>query len=284
MLETPRLDTDHFCEREWDTYDDLLAWFVWEVPERFNMAAYCCDRWAEETPDAVAVRYEEAVGDDGTLTYATLDERARQFAGFLRERDISAGDRVGVNCPQRPETVLAHLTCWKLGATSVPLSTLFDPDGLGYRLDDADAVPCVVDGDPVDGEVAFDTALERGDPDVETVDTRAGDEAILLYTSVTGWRGTSTPDGSSTSMNSRRRRWERSGDRASGSAKGWSSAPGQRSSRSQCSASNFSAWSGFCATCQRTFGASRYASTSFSSSRSGPASTERTVPSASPSS
>ena len=209
MAHAPRLDAYHFHEREWDSYDALLEWFEWEVPERFNAAAYCCDRWAAETPEAVAIRYVDESGPVETLTYRELDERARRLAGFLRERGVSAGDRVGVNCPQRPETVLAHLACWKLGATSVPLSTLFGPDGLGYRLDDARAVACVVagvnldnyrearegveglettvvvDGDPTDGEWSFQAALDEGDGTVETADTAAEDESILIYTSGT---------------------------------------------------------------------------------------------------
>jgi acetyl-CoA synthetase len=209
MVDTPRLDAYHFYEHEWDSYDELLDWFEWEVPDRFNAAAYCCDRWADETPDAVAIRSEDEGGSDGTLTYAELDARARRLAGFLRERGVSRGDRVGVNCPQRPETVLAHLACWKLGATSVPLSTLFGPDGLEYRLADAGAVACVVDasnvanyrearegidglettvvvGGDADGEEAsFADALEATDGDVETVDTHAEDESILIYTSGT---------------------------------------------------------------------------------------------------
>lgn len=101
----------HFYEREWDSYDELLEWFEWEVPERFNSAAYCCDRWAETRPEAVAIRYEDDAGASKNITYATLDERARRLAGFLRERGVSTGDRVGVNCPQRPETVVSHLAC-----------------------------------------------------------------------------------------------------------------------------------------------------------------------------
>ncbi|MFC7227152.1 AMP-binding protein [Salinirubellus salinus] len=209
MVDTPRLVTYHFYEREWDSYDELLDWFEWEVPDRFNAAAYCCDRWADETPDAVAIRSEDEAGSDEALTYAELDGRARRLAGFLREQGVSRGDRVGVNCPQRPETVLAHLACWKLGATSVPLSTLFGPDGLEYRLADAGAVACVVDasnvanyrearegvdgldttvvvgGDTEGEEVSFADALEAADGDVATVDTLAEDESILIYTSGT---------------------------------------------------------------------------------------------------
>jgi acetyl-CoA synthetase len=212
MLDVPRLEAYHFYEREWDSYDALLDWFEWEVPDQFNMAAYCCDRWAAETPNSVAIRYEDAKGNHEALTYGELDMRARQLAGFLRECGVSPGDRVGVNCPQRPETVITHIACWKLGATSVPLSTLFGPEGLAYRLQDAEAVAAVVDatnienhrrvqskcsklettvvvdGRPLPGEIAFSSALEEGEIQTETADTAANGEAILIYTSGTTGR------------------------------------------------------------------------------------------------
>jgi acetyl-CoA synthetase len=209
MVDAPRLEAYHFYEREWDSYDALVDWFEWEVPDRFNMAAYCCDRWAAETPTSVAIRYEDDEGSRETLTYSELETRARRFAGFLRARGVSPGDRVGVNCPQRPETVITHLACWKLGATSVPLSILFGPEGLAYRLKDAEAVvsvvdavnidnhrqvepecsrletTVVVDGQPTADEISFSSAVEDGDRQCETVDTAAKDEAILIYTSGT---------------------------------------------------------------------------------------------------
>ena len=41
-----------------DRYAELHAGFRWHVPEHFNIAEVCCTRWARETPDAVAIRYE----------------------------------------------------------------------------------------------------------------------------------------------------------------------------------------------------------------------------------
>jgi acetyl-CoA synthetase len=116
---------------------------------------------------------------------------------------------VGVNAPQRPETVVSHLAAWKLGATSIPLSTLFGPDGLRYRLDDASAVAAVVDGsnvgafrearrglpdlhttltvdaDPTSDESDFHEALAGASREFDTVETAAEDEGLLIYTSGT---------------------------------------------------------------------------------------------------
>ncbi len=172
-----RLDAYHFHEQEWDSYDDLRAAFEWEVPEQFNMADYVCERWAEETPDAVALYAEAAGGPDRTLTYGDLGEYTDRLANYLATQGVSRGDRVGVNVGQKPETVLAHVACWKLGAVSIPLSTLFGVDGLSYRLDDAEAVVCVVDAASVDTlrEVRGDLAALETVLTVDVADPKEGE-------------------------------------------------------------------------------------------------------------
>ncbi|WP_254536190.1 acyl-CoA synthetase [Halomarina litorea] len=207
-----RLDAYWFHEREWESYDDLLAAFEWEVPERFNMAHYVCDRWADgEDGDRTALLSERETGERASYTFAELATLTDGLAGHLRAQGVGRGDRVGVNAPQTPETAIAHIACWKLGAVSVPLSTLFGTEGLRYRLDDADAVACVVHESNVEtfrdvvgefdfrsvltvgvpeGELAgeerdFWTAVESADPVDEAVETDAEEDAIVIYTSGT---------------------------------------------------------------------------------------------------
>ena len=59
------------------------------------------------------------------------------FATYLREQGIERGDRVAANGTRRVEVLAAHLACWTLGAVSIPLSVLFGPDALQYRLADS---------------------------------------------------------------------------------------------------------------------------------------------------
>jgi acetyl-CoA synthetase len=208
MTGAPRLDAYHFYEAEWEDYDALREAFDWEVPERFNMAAYVCDRWAEKR-GRVALFYEDGGGHTETYTFWQLRNAANRLANHLADAGVGRGDRVGVNAPQRPETVVSHLAAWKLGATSIPLSTLFGPDGLRYRLDDASAVAAVVDesnvgpfrearadlpdlhtaltlgADPGAGETDFHDALQGSSREFDTVDTDAEDEGLLIYTSGT---------------------------------------------------------------------------------------------------
>ena len=143
-----RLDAYHFYEEEWESYEQLRESFEWEVPERFNMAWYVCDRWARDK-GRVAV-FEEQFGERATYTFWQLRNATNRLANYLAARGVERGDRVGINTPQRIETVVAHIACWKLGAVSIPLSTLFGPDALSYRLQDADAVAAIVDESNVD--------------------------------------------------------------------------------------------------------------------------------------
>lgn len=208
MADVPRLDTYWFHEREWTDYDELLDAFEWEVPETFNIASYICDRWADGDGTAI-------IADDGhetveTYTFETLRDAADATARFLRDCGVTRGDRVGINAGQRPETVVAHVACWKLGAVSVPMSTLFGTDAISYRLTDSGAVACFVDGSNVDtlraiaddvdsletvvtigdvepagDEVSLEDARAEFSGRFETAPTDAEEDAIIIYTSGT---------------------------------------------------------------------------------------------------
>ena len=47
---------------EFATYEAARAGFRWRVPERFNIAAFACDRWAEAEPDRTALILADGAG------------------------------------------------------------------------------------------------------------------------------------------------------------------------------------------------------------------------------
>jgi acetyl-CoA synthetase len=206
----PSLDAYRFYEQDWAGYEELRAAFEHEVPERFNMATYLCDRWARADPDRVAMYAVDVDGTDTEYTYDRLHEDANRLANFLADQGIEAGDRIAVNGAQKVECVATHLAAWKLGAISVPLSLLFGPDGLRYRLADSGASAFVVDegalsalrgidadldaletiltvGDvsPEGKEAAFRSAIEEQPTEFDTATTGAEEPAIIMYTSGT---------------------------------------------------------------------------------------------------
>ena len=111
--------------------------------------------------------------------------------------------------PQRIETAVAHMAIHRLGAVAMPLSMLFGPDALEYRINDSGAKLAIVDESGIDNVLATRTlcpglrtvvavgaAEGRGDVDWSSalsgagrlatpVDTGADDPAILIYTSGT---------------------------------------------------------------------------------------------------
>lgn len=201
-------DAYRFFEREWDTYEQVREAFSWEVPDQFNIATYVCDRWADDR-GRVALFGESEDGTERTFTFRQFRTHANRLANLLAAHGVGPGDRVGMNTPQKPETAIAHVAVWKLGAVSVPLSTLFGPDALGYRLEDAGATAIVVDetnvgnlravrddcddldvvvtvgGDPTADEIPLWESLPTYSRRFETVDTSSEADATIIYTSGT---------------------------------------------------------------------------------------------------
>lgn len=69
---------------------------------------------ANRFPDRVAIQSAEL-----TLTYAGLNQRARQLSNLLASKNVAAGDRIGIALSTNAETFVAMLALWHLGATAL---------------------------------------------------------------------------------------------------------------------------------------------------------------------
>lgn len=190
------------------TYEEVFDAFRWSVPQTFNIAVDICDRHAED-PTRLAMIFEDEQGLVSEHTFAEFRDRSNQFAQALRALGVKQGDRVGIALSQRPETAVAHLAIYKLGAIALPLATVFGPDALQYRLDNAGANVTMADSqcltrllavrknlpelvhiisvEPTDepGVLDYHTLLEQQPTRFEPVLTAAEDPALLIYTSGT---------------------------------------------------------------------------------------------------
>lgn len=195
-----------------DRYTELHAGFRWRVPARFNIAEVCVRRWAARPRSAA----EPAVIEDGPPltrprrhTYRELAEEANRLSNALRLLGVQRGDRVAIQLPQRFETAVAYMAVLQLGAVATPLSQLFGPEALQYRLQDSAASVALVDEATGPGVLAVRArcpALRHVvgltgafDPEVidwpaaraglrkrfDLVQTAADDPAVLIYTSGT---------------------------------------------------------------------------------------------------
>src|SRR3546814_6505240 len=101
-----------------DQYHALYQSFRWLVPTQFNIAEACCHRWAASSSDArrIAIYYEDEAGNREVWTYARLAEAANQLANGLVKMGVERADRVGVVLGQRPETAVAHMAIYSVGA------------------------------------------------------------------------------------------------------------------------------------------------------------------------
>lgn len=171
------------------TYESWRRDFRWDIPERFNIAHACCDRWADGT-GRVALR--EPGGR--AITFDELQRLSARLANLLLARGVRAGDRVAVLLPQVPLCALAHLAIYRMGAIAVPLFQLFGPEAIAYRLADCDARLVITDATGLpklpQGQAALTAEempalLERASDRHPCADTLAEDPALIIYTSGT---------------------------------------------------------------------------------------------------
>ncbi|MBD8455202.1 non-ribosomal peptide synthetase, partial [Serratia rubidaea] len=95
------------------------------------------ERWAQTTPEAVAIRCgESAIG------YGELNQQANRLAHYLRRQGAAPGMRIAICIERRPELIVAMLAIAKSGAAYVPLDPAYDNDRLSHMLQDSE--PLVV--------------------------------------------------------------------------------------------------------------------------------------------
>ena len=197
-----------------DHYAAMHAGFRWPVPTRFNIAQVCCRRWAEAasgagiTPETIAVVGHSTLGKHTFHSYFELQQAASRLSNVLAAQGVRRGDRVAIVLPQRFETAVAYIAVLQMGAVAMPLSTLFGPEALEFRLQDSEAVLAIGDPASVDAlqavrgrcptlravlgvggaagaDVDAGSAMAAASPEFALVDTLADDPAVLIYTSGT---------------------------------------------------------------------------------------------------
>ncbi|HYW58097.1 MAG TPA: AMP-binding protein [Polaromonas sp.] len=187
--------------------------FRWQVDEYFNIAEVCCRRWAKPERQGatkrVAIRAHQPGAKATFYSYADLQRAADALSHVLVQMGVQRRDRVAIVMPQRFETAVAYMAVFQMGAVAMPLSMLFGPEALEYRLQDSEAVLAICDESSIaslkairkscpalrtviaaggaagQGDVDYDTALAAEQRAFTAVQTKADDAAILIYTSGT---------------------------------------------------------------------------------------------------
>ena len=194
-----------------DQYAREYSRWRWLVPDSFNIATACAHRWRSDPTRAVrtAIVWEDESGATDRISFAELSERVTAMASALAGLGVGPGDRVAICLPQRIETAVSLLAVLHLGAVAVPLTVLFGPDALEYRLGNARCKIAICDssslpnvlairssltglqhiiacaGAKADGVLDWSDLLASGRPDHPVAATRADDAAMIIYTSGT---------------------------------------------------------------------------------------------------
>jgi 3-oxocholest-4-en-26-oate---CoA ligase len=164
---------------------------------------------AEHAIDTMPDRVALICGDE-QLTYAQLEENANRLAHYLQDHGVTEGDKVGIYCRNRIETVVAMLAIVKARAILVNVNFRYVEGELRYLFENSDMVALVherrysdrvanvlpdtpdvktvvviEDGTYNDfsryGGVEFKQALAQGSPERDFAE-RSADEIYLLYT------------------------------------------------------------------------------------------------------
>lgn len=213
MINTQQTQRSQNRDKTVDHYAGLHQSFAWKVPEYFNIAEVCCRRWARPGGDIqdatknVAI-YTHKQGSAATsYSYFELQQAADALSHVLTGLGVQRGDRVAIVMPQRFETAVAYMAVFQMGAVAMPLSMLFGPEALEYRLQDSGALVAIADDSSMasvqqiraacpalrtvigvahaQADVQYEAAIDQQKNAFTAVKTKAEEAAILIYTSGT---------------------------------------------------------------------------------------------------
>jgi acetyl-CoA synthetase len=189
-------------------YEELYRSFRWDVPARYNIARACCGQWAGDRT-RFALYWEDESGATAAYSFWDIQVAANRLSNALAALGVKRGERVAILLPQRPETAIAYMAIFQMGAIALPLSHLFGPDALEYRMEHAEASIAIVEpttianlwavkdklthlrhvigvgGARETGVHDWDSLLQKGSTAFEKADTAADDPALIIYTSGT---------------------------------------------------------------------------------------------------
>jgi len=76
-----------------------------------------------------------SAGGRELITYGQVDKEVRQISGFLIDKGVKRGDRIGILMENHPRWGLAFLAGQSAGAAIVPLDVLHNAETLAYLID-----------------------------------------------------------------------------------------------------------------------------------------------------
>ncbi|MDD9967665.1 MAG: AMP-binding protein [Myxococcales bacterium] len=178
----------HACSRAlWTLFDGNR--------DHLNIAHECIARHADGS-GRPAVRIAHTDGRDEILSFDELSVGSARFAHWLERQGIQPGDRIAFMLEPSLPFYVSLFGAMMAGAVTVPLFTLFGPDGLRLRIDDCAPKLLITNADKasiargltgVRVVIADDALLQELStlPSSYRLTTRGDDLAVFQYTSGT---------------------------------------------------------------------------------------------------
>ena len=191
-----------------DRYAELYRSYRWQVPARYNIAQACCGQWAADR-SRFALYWEDESGATAAFSFWDIQLAANRLSNALAALGVQRGDRVALMLPQRPESAITYMALFQLGAIALPLSHLFGPDAIEYRMNHAEASVALVEPSTIanlwavkerlptlrhvigvggareTGVHAWEGLLAKASGSFRCADTSGDDPAVIIYTSGT---------------------------------------------------------------------------------------------------
>jgi long-chain acyl-CoA synthetase len=161
----------------------------------------------DENPETTAILFEEH-----RITYGELDRLINRVAGGLLQLGLNRGDVLSLFLPSRPELVIGYLAAVRAGLTVNVVNAMLREQEVAYILKDCATRAVLVDtrrlsileairpelealsavivlGESVNDQYdTYESLLDSGTDQFESVDFQEGDLCHLMYTSgTTGW-------------------------------------------------------------------------------------------------
>lgn len=139
---------DRFLEKStFTSQEDFQKNFKFVVPENFNFAYDVMDKWAEETPDRLALLWCNDKGIERRFTFEDIRRESNKVASYLISLGIEKGDAVMLILKRRYQFWLTMLALHKIGAVAIPASFLLTKKDIVYRSNNADIKAIITCGD-----------------------------------------------------------------------------------------------------------------------------------------
>ncbi|MBR5899549.1 MAG: AMP-binding protein [Muribaculaceae bacterium] len=199
---------EHFLDKvQFESYEDFMANFKINVPERFNFGYDVVDRWAEKEPDKKALLWTNDQGEVIQFTFADIKRESDKTAAFFASQGIGRGDMVMLILKRHYQFWFSIVALHKLGATVIPATHLLTEKDIIYRCEKAGIKAIVASGDEIvlnhinnakpkcptltslistgpivpEGWLDFNAEIENAAPFVRPEVANENDDVSLLY-------------------------------------------------------------------------------------------------------